>query len=889
MTEPVSSAIQVPVLALGDGTAAYEAVVDEARDAEWANRLFDRDASLWTTDPDVAETIAERLGWLDAPAHFTDQIPALEGFGDGGRRRRFHDRHRRRAWAAAAWRRTSCSGRSGRRTATSICASSTRPIPTRSRRRWTISTRSRPCSSSPASRARPSSRTRSSPTPGPAPRRPSSQIHHHVYENPGEHVRGDHRPRQEPRGDPPPRRVPRGLPQPARHRRPLQRADVRRARPGIADRHRPRRAARVGVARCSGRAASPIPTANPGVSLGLAIGTLAKAGRDKLTFLPDDEISAFGAWVEQLIAESTGKHGVGIVPVDLEPLGPPRPTATTASSSASRSTAARTAAATRWPTPRSRPATRSSASTLADPIDLGAEFVRWEVATAISGIVLGIDPFDQPNVEEAKQLTRDVLAAATGGTCATAAIRARRRYADDPGTSRRRARELAHLAPPPAERLPRAPGVHRPDAEPRCGADRDPGAPPRCDRTRDHGRLRPALPALDRPAAQGRRADRLVPPADRPTTRRTAPIPGWPYTFGQLIDAQAAGDYAALEAHDLPILRVHLGADPDAGLAALERAARRGTRHSNGGLTACASASSASAGWAPTWSAGSSGTGTRSSSTTGRREKSKEIEAEGEGAKATFSIADLVAHAREAARGLDHGPGRRRHRGPDRGAARAPRAGRHDHRRRQHQLPRRRPAPRSARRTRASTTSTPGRRGGIWGLQVGFCLMVGGDARRSTPLEPDLHDARARRRLPARRRPGRRPLREDGPQRHRVRPDAGLRRRLRDHARERLRARPRRRSRSCGCRAPSSARGCSSSPARAFKANGQDLDHLKGWVADSGEGRWTVQEAIDHDVPAPVITLSLLTRFRSRQDDSYGAKVLAALRNEFGGHAVKTE
>jgi 6-phosphogluconate dehydrogenase len=71
-------------------------------------------------------------------------------------------------------------------------------------------------------------------------------------------------------------------------------------------------------------------------------------------------------------------------------------------------------------------------------------------------------------------------------------------------------------------------------------------------------------------------------------------------------------------------------------------------------------------------------------------------------------------------------------------------------------------------------------------------------------------------------------------------------------------------------------------------AKDQDLGELKGWVADSGEGRWTVQEAIDHDVPAPVITLSLLTRFRSRQDDSYGAKVLAALRNEFGGHAVKS-
>jgi 6-phosphogluconate dehydrogenase len=75
----------------------------------------------------------------------------------------------------------------------------------------------------------------------------------------------------------------------------------------------------------------------------------------------------------------------------------------------------------------------------------------------------------------------------------------------------------------------------------------------------------------------------------------------------------------------------------------------------------------------------------------------------------------------------------------------------------------------------------------------------------------------------------------------------------------------------------------------AFKRNGEDLANLKGWVADSGEGRWTVQEAIDRDVPAPVITLSLLTRFRSRQEDSYGAKVLAALRNEFGGHAVMTE
>ncbi len=66
-----------------------------------------------------------------------------------------------------------------------------------------------------------------------------------------------------------------------------------------------------------------------------------------------------------------------------------------------------------------------------------------------------------------------------------------------------------------------------------------------------------------------------------------------------------------------------------------------------------------------------------------------------------------------------------------------------------------------------------------------------------------------------------------------------------------------------------------------------ELSELKGYVEDSGEGRWTVQEAIDLDVPAPVITLSLLARLRSRQSDSFSAKVIAALRNEFGGHAVK--
>jgi 6-phosphogluconate dehydrogenase len=75
----------------------------------------------------------------------------------------------------------------------------------------------------------------------------------------------------------------------------------------------------------------------------------------------------------------------------------------------------------------------------------------------------------------------------------------------------------------------------------------------------------------------------------------------------------------------------------------------------------------------------------------------------------------------------------------------------------------------------------------------------------------------------------------------------------------------------------------------AFKADGSDLANIRGYVEDSGEGRWTVAEAIEKSVPAPVITISLLERFHSRQTESFAAKVIAALRNQFGGHAVQLE
>jgi 6-phosphogluconate dehydrogenase len=74
--------------------------------------------------------------------------------------------------------------------------------------------------------------------------------------------------------------------------------------------------------------------------------------------------------------------------------------------------------------------------------------------------------------------------------------------------------------------------------------------------------------------------------------------------------------------------------------------------------------------------------------------------------------------------------------------------------------------------------------------------------------------------------------------------------------------------------------------ARAFEQEGNDLADIKGWVSDSGEGRWTVEDAVEKSVPAPVISAALFARFTSRGEGDYSARVDAALRNQFGGHAV---
>ena len=146
-----------------------------------------------------------------------------------------------------------------------------------------------------------------------------------------------------------------------------------------------------------------IPAAqSPGATLGAMMGESAKAGRDKLTIALPEEIASFGSWVEQLIAESTGKEDVGIVPVVGEPLGAPdvygRDRVFVAIGEHGGLDELENVG---------HPAVRS----LYDGREqIGGEFFRWEMATAIAGYVLGINPFDQPNVQEAKDATKAILA-----------------------------------------------------------------------------------------------------------------------------------------------------------------------------------------------------------------------------------------------------------------------------------------------------------------------------------------------------------------------------------------------------------------------------------------------------------------------------------------------
>jgi transaldolase / glucose-6-phosphate isomerase len=327
---------------------------------------------------------------------------------------------------------------------------------------------------------------------------------------------------------------------------------------------------------------------SPGIWLGAALGELARAGRDKVTLVLPAALAALGAWIEQLLAESTGKDGRGLVPVDREDLGPPDAygpdrvfvVITIGSPPADLARALTDLQAAGHPVISwSRPSA----------LDLGAEFVRWEIATAVAGAVLEVNPFDEPNVAEAKLATRSLLdhllaegalpepepLAARDGMTATApgAVAERLRGAaadpDDPLAwaaalpTLLEAEEtfavLAFLHETPARLEMLAAlrqAVHR-----SMRAATTLGIGPRY--LHSTGQLHKGGPDravfLQLVANEGDR-----------------PIPGEPFGFRGLQQAQSLGDYDVLSRRGRRILRLDLGSSADAGLERLARALNAG-------------------------------------------------------------------------------------------------------------------------------------------------------------------------------------------------------------------------------------------------------------------------------------------------------------------------
>jgi transaldolase/glucose-6-phosphate isomerase len=295
---------------------------------------------------------------------------------------------------------------------------------------------------------------------------------------------------------------------------------------------------------------------NPGLYLGAVMGGLAKAKRDKLTFIVSDRLSTFGCWTEQLIAESTGKEGAGIVPVEGEPLGKAAAYGKDRlfvylrlGAKYDRAVAALARAGHPVITLR-----------LEDAYDVGGEMLRWEIATAAAGFLLAIDPFDQPNVQESKDNTVRLLAE-YGRTGAL----------PDPGGA------LAAGAPDFAPRLL----AHLKSV--RLGnyvaftvyVERTPA------RERLLRDLRTALRDRFKVATTVGYGPRFLHSTGQLHKGGAAsgvfiqlscdhaadlPIPGEPYSFAVLEAAQALGDYQSLAARQRRVLRVRLGTDVEVGL-----------------------------------------------------------------------------------------------------------------------------------------------------------------------------------------------------------------------------------------------------------------------------------------------------------------------------------
>jgi transaldolase/glucose-6-phosphate isomerase len=331
------------------------------------------------------------------------------------------------------------------------------------------------------------------------------------------------------------------------------------------------------------------PGDNPGVVLGITLGVLARQGRDKVTLIISPGIQGLGAWLEQLLAESTGKEGKGLIPVDREQVGPPevydadRVFVYVRLESAPDSQQDAAVAALEQ---AGHPVVRI---TVGDPYDLGQEFFRWEMATAVAGSLLGINPFDQPDVESSKVATRNLTDAyeRTGSLPPEApALREAgiTLFADEKNAASLTAvtqsdRSLvgtlrAHLHRlGPTDYFALLAYVQMSIAhEKRLQAMRHV--------VRDKTRGATCLgfgPRLLHSTGQAYKGGPNTGVFLQITCDDAAdlPVPGHKYTFGVVKAAQARGDFQVLAERNRRVLRVHLGADVLAGLRTLETAIRR--------------------------------------------------------------------------------------------------------------------------------------------------------------------------------------------------------------------------------------------------------------------------------------------------------------------------
>jgi transaldolase/glucose-6-phosphate isomerase len=297
--------------------------------------------------------------------------------------------------------------------------------------------------------------------------------------------------------------------------------------------------------------------------LGVTLGVAAKAGRDKLTLIVSPAIASLGSWIEQLVAESTGKEGRGIVPVDLEPLGDPKAYGDDrlfvyvrlgeGDPEQSRAVGALEKAG--------QPIVYLS---LENRAALGREFFRWEVATAIAGAVLGVNPFDEPNVTEAKLATSALLAAHAQSDAKLPAAE----DTSGPGDADRLRAHLAELAP--GDYVALCAYFTRSDARDallaklRVACSARAGGPKPATTVGYGPRFLHSTGQLHKGGANSGVFLQLV--AEAP---KDLPVPGEAYSFGTLRSAQALGDLQVLRRRGRRALRVNLGADVDAGLATL--------------------------------------------------------------------------------------------------------------------------------------------------------------------------------------------------------------------------------------------------------------------------------------------------------------------------------